>query len=212
MNQLIKHIWFDFSETIASPNKDLHDKLRYETYASIMGKPITPNLEEEYEALFAKHMSNSAVFTALGFDAGYWSERISSIDPKVLLTLTDKDIPNVLDQLRKIIPISMWSNIHAARILPALGIDPKWFTHFLSPDEVKNPKPALDGFKLVIERSNLPPENILFVGDSLEKEIRPAKSLGIITGLIWGTSPEADYCFNSFKEILGVVRKSFYTR
>jgi len=206
MKQSIKHIWFDFSETIASPNKDLHNKLRYETYALAVGKPVTPDMEKEYEALFAKHMSNSAVFTALGFDAGYWSERISSIDPKMLLTLTDKDIPSVLDQLRKIVPISMWSNIHAAKILPALGIDPKWFTHFLSPDEVKNPKPALDGFKLVIERSNIPPEHILFIGDSLEKEIRPAKSLGIQTGLIWSDSSEADYCFHSFKEILEIVK------
>lgn len=205
MKPHIKHIWFDFSETIATPNKEIHDRLRYETYASAMGKQHSPDMEEEYEALFAKHKSNAAVFTSLGFDAGYWSERISSIDPKVLLSLTDENIPTVLDQLRKVVPISMWSNIHAERILPALGIDPKWFTHFLSPDEVKNPKPALDGFTLVIERSSLPPENILFIGDSIEKEIVPAKSLGIITGLIWGTSPEADYCFHSFKEILEVV-------
>ena len=206
MKPQIKHIWFDFSETIATPNKEVHDKLRYETYASAVGKPHTPDMEEEYEALFAKHKSNSAVFTALGFDAGYWSERISSIDPKVLLTLTDNDIPNVLDELRKVVPISMWSNIHVENILPVLGVDSKWFTHFLSPDEVKNPKPALDGFRLVIERSKLSPQNILFIGDSLDKEIRPAKSLGIQAGLIWSESAEADYCFNSFQEILELVQ------
>ena len=76
----------------------------------------------------------------------------------------------------------------------------------LLPDEVKKPKPALDGFRLVIELSKLPPENILFIGDSVEKEVLPAKSLGILTGLIWSFSPEADYCFNSFQEILELVQ------
>src|SRR3989344_8397375 len=102
----IKHIWFDFSETIASPNKEIHNKLRYESYASAVCKPFTPDIAAEYEALFAKYKSNAAVFTSLGFDSGYWSERISSIDPKVLLTLTDKNIPAVLTQLKEIVPIS----------------------------------------------------------------------------------------------------------
>jgi len=198
----VKHIWFDFSYTIAFPDEESHSKLLYETYASAVGKPVTPALIEEYKALLEKHLSNSGVFTALGLDAGYWSRHFNTVG----LKLGSPTIPRVLDTLCSIVPISLWSNLRVREMLSPLGIDPGWFTNILGPDEVKEPKPALSGFKLVIERSALPSENILFVGDSVEKEVRPAKSLGIQTGLMWDASPEADYSFKSFEEILDIVK------
>lgn len=201
----VKHIWFDFSQTIAFENTEMHDQMKYETYASVVGKPVSQELKDEYEALYREKKSNSGVFTSLGLDSGFWSKHYSAADPKLLLRLADPQIPEVLQKLREKVPISMWSNIHAEKILPALDIDPKWFTHFLSPNEVKKPKPALDGFRLVIEKSNLPPENILFVGDSVEKEMLPAKSLGIQTCLMWKIAPEPDYSFTSFDELLTLV-------
>jgi putative hydrolase of the HAD superfamily len=201
----IKHVWFDFSQTIAFENTEMHDQMKYETYSSVVGKPVTEDLKQEYEALFREKKSNSGVFTSLGLDSGFWSKHYSAADPKLLLRLAEPDIPEVLNELRERVPISMWSNIHAEKILPELGIDTNWFTYFLSPNEVKNPKPALDGFKLILEKSNLPAEQILFVGDSMEKEMIPAKSLGIKTCLMWKTAPEADYCFNSFKQLLTLV-------
>lgn len=201
----IKHIWFDFSQTIAFENTEMHDQMKYETYASVLGKPVIQELKDEYEALYREKKSNSGVFTSLGLDSSFWSKHYSAADPKLLLRLADPKIPEVLQKLREKTPISMWSNIHAEKILPSLGIEPKWFTYFLSPNEVKNPKPALDGFKLVIEKSSLPSENILFVGDSIEKEMLPAKSLGIRTCLMWKTAPEPDYCCDSFDQLLTLV-------
>jgi HAD superfamily hydrolase (TIGR01509 family) len=207
MSSEIKHVWFDFSQTIAVENKEIHDKIKYETYASVVGRPVDETLKAEYEALYKEKLSNSGVFTSLGLDSGFWSNHYSAIDPKALLRLAEPTIPEVLSRLRERVPISMWSNIRAEKILPALGIDPAWFTFFLSPDEVKNPKPALDGFKLLMEKSNLPAENILFVGDSVEKEMIPAKSLGIQTCLMWKTAPEPDFCFKSFNELLELIRR-----
>ena len=206
MNTAIKHVWFDFSQTIAIENKQIHDKIKYETYASVVGRLVDDALKAEYETLYREKLSNSGVFTSLGLDSSFWSNHYSAIDPKALLRLVEPTIPEVLSKLRERVPISMWSNIHAEKILPALGIDSTWFTFFLSPDEVKNPKPALDGFKLLMEKSNLPAGNILFVGDSVEKEMIPAKSLGIQTCLMWKTAPEPDFCFESFNQLLELVR------
>ena len=202
----IKHIWFDFSETIVRLDKQAHEKLRYGSYAEVVGKPVTPELIEEYGSLFKIHKSHSALFASLDLPAGYWSEKYASVDSNTLLKLASPNIPNVLERLQEIIPISIFSNVFAERSFPQLGIEIDWFTHILGPKEVKNPKPALDGFKLMIELSNLPPENILFVGDSVEKELKPAKSLGLLTALMWNTSPEADYCFQDFEEILNVAK------
>lgn len=205
MNQPIKHIWFDFSETIIRLDKQAHEKLRYGSYAEVVGKPVTPELIEEYGSLFKIHKSHSAIFASLGLPDGYWSERYASADPSALLKLASPNIPDVLKRLGEIVPISIFSNVQADKFFPALGIDSTWFTYILGPKEVKNPKPALDGFKLMIELSNLPPENILFVGDSVEKELKPAKSLGLLTALMWNTSPEADYCFQDFEDIVKLV-------
>ena len=120
--------------------------------------------------------------------------------------LTDKNIPSVLEQMSKIIPISIFSNIKLNKVLPALGIDHKWFAYILSASMIKNPKPALDGFYKVIELSGLPPEEILYVGDDIGKDVIPAKTVGIKTGVVFEELPEADYSFKDFKDILEFVK------
>lgn len=202
----IKHIWFDFSDTIVKFDEKIHDTMVYEAYSSLIGKPVTPELKEEFSSLFKKHKSYSKTFTQLGKESTYWSDKIHSANPRELMRLIDKDAPGVFNALKEILPISVWSNIRVREVLPVFDINPDWFTHILGPDEVKKPKPSLDGFHLLIERSEMRPEHILFVGDSLDKEIRPAHSLGIQTGLIWSSSPEANYCFGGFQEILELVK------
>lgn len=202
----IRHIWFDFSETVVAFDKGVHDALVYETYAKIKGKSVDDALKAEWKELRSKYASYSATFVALGKAADFWSSRINSVDPAVMTSLKDPEAPEIFQKLRALMPISIWSNIETERILEAHGIDPDWFANILGPGEVKNPKPALDGFELLIKRSGLHPEDILFVGDSVEKEILPAKSLGIQAGIIWSDAPEADYRFGSFRDILNLVR------
>ena len=200
----IKHIWFDFSETISRSNNEAHAKLRYETYAGIVGKPVTPLLIAEFDDLLKRLGSHSAVFVSLGKTSDFWSSCISSHAGE-LLTLADSDSPAVFEKLHALLPISIFSNVHANRLLPALGVNPAWFTHFLGPDEVKKPKPALEGFEMLIGMSKLPAENILYVGDHIEKELLPARSLGMQTGLMWGNSPEVTYSFSKFRDILAIL-------
>jgi len=206
---MIKHIWFDFSDTLASINKEPHNRLRYESYSKVVNKEVTSELMAEYEKLYEKNQrSNSAVFRSLGMASGFWSGIIYSLNPKTFYSLTDEKIPEVLNEMRNIIPISIFSNLDQDKALPALGIDIKWFTYILTASMVKNPKPALDGFYKMIELSNLPPEEILYVGDHLGKDILPARSLGIKTGFIFGTEKEADYSFVDFKDILRFVESN----
>ena len=119
--------------------------------------------------------------------------------------LADTKIPDVFQGLRRLVPISIFSNNKLNIILPALGIDTKWFAYVLGPDQVKNPKPALDGFRKMIELSEAEPSEILYVGDDVHKDLLPAKALGIKTGLLWKESEEADYCFKDFQAILDLV-------
>ena len=40
---------------------------------------------------------------------------------------------------------------------------------------------------------------------ALEKDILPAQAVGMKTGIVWSTSPKADYSFLRFEEILQKV-------
>ena len=204
---MIKHIWFDFSDTLASVNDQTHNKLRYESYAKVVGKPVTPELIAEYEKLYEDHKhSNLFVFKTLGMGSSFWSDVVNTINPKTLYYLTDPNIPKVLEEMSKIIPISIFSNINLDKTLSTIDINPEWFTHILNASKMGSIKPALLGFYKVIELSGVSPEEILYIGDEVEKDIIPAKTVGIKTGVVFEKLKEADYSFKDFRDILEFVK------
>ncbi len=91
------------------------------------------------------------------------------------------------------------------KLLRQLEMPRHYFTNTLSGDDVVERKPALDGFKLMIEKSSLPPSQLLYVGDRIDVDIKPAKSLGMRTCLVYGDSTEADYSCKTFGELLKIV-------
>jgi FMN phosphatase YigB (HAD superfamily) len=205
----VQHIWFDFSETIAHINAEEHSKLKYKTYASVVGRPLDTTLKKQFDEQYEAHNhSISDIFYSLGKPPGWWSQQIAAIDPAKLFVLTEKDIPQIMQEIKKYIPVSIFSNINLGRVLPAIGIDPGLFAHILSAGMVSRPKPALDGFYRIIELSKLEPEKILYIGDHENKDIVPAKQVGLQAGIIWGESDKADYTFNSFRDVLELIEKS----
>ena len=124
------------------------------------------------------------MFRLLGLPTKYWSDRVNSVDPGELYQLADNRIPEMLKTIRAVVPISLFSNIHLGNVLPALGIDPGLFTHIMNAGMVKEPKPALEDFYKMIELSRLPPNEILYIGDHVAKDVYPAKQVGIQAGLV----------------------------
>ena len=199
----IKHIWFDFSDTIGRIDRgDVYKNILYGSYAKEVGKEVNDALKKEYEEAFKKFKSNSAVFTSLGLPAVYLADALNTVDPETLYSLTDPEIPEVIQKLRAVLPVSIFSNNKMDTLLPALGIEIKWFTHILGPDDIKKPKPDLEGFHKMVEISGVQPGEVLYVGDDVDKDLLPAIEVGITTGLLWKESAEADFCFKGFREIL----------
>jgi len=202
----IKHLWLDFSDTIARTNKEALANIAHNSYAAIVGKPVGPELAAEYQALLAQHKSNAAVFAALGQPASFLADQAANYSPADLYTLTEDDVPAVIKQLTELVPVSIFSNNRLDTILPALGLEPSWFVHILGPDQVHKPKPALDGFYKMVELSGAPAGEVLYVGDDVAKDVLPAKQVGLRAGLLWANAPEADYCFANFGEILQLIK------
>lgn len=204
----IKHIWFDFSDTIASINRAEHNKLKYSTYALVLGRQNDAQLKAEFDQQYElHHHSISDIFHSLGKPAGWWSSRLAAIEPSKLFKLIDDDIPVLLQRIGQQMPISIFSNINLGQVLPALGIEPGWFAHILSSGMVGRPKPALDGFYQIIELSHLKADEILYIGDHVTKDIEPAQKVGLKAGIVWSRSKQADYNFKTFNDILKLAKQ-----
>jgi len=206
---MIKHIWFDLEETLTRRTPEfvkIWKELRYKTYAEATNKPLTDELCEEYEEMIKKHGSNSAVFRSLGLPSDYWHQKFATLD-KVKYYKPNKEINNTLVELKEKVKLSIFTNVkteETMKILDIVEIDTSWFEYILTGDDVKERKPALDAFELMIKKSDLSASEILYVGDRLKVDILPARKVGIKTCLVWGKSDEADYSFKDFKDILNI--------
>jgi putative hydrolase of the HAD superfamily len=206
---MIKHIWFDLEETLTIRSTEFIEawkEIRYKTYAEATKKPLTNELRQEYENLIKIHKSNSAVFRSLGLPSDYWHRHFAKLD-KTKYYKPNQKINDTLKKLKEIVNISMFTNVNkkeTMRILGIVKIDPSWFSSILTGDDIKERKPALDGFNTMIEKSKLKPEEILYVGDRVDVDVKPAKKVGMKTCLVWSKSPEADYSFEKFEDILTI--------
>ena len=116
---------------------------------------------------------------------------------------------DTLRKLKEIVPCSIFTNVkteETMRILKLVELDLSLFTHILTGDDIKERKPALDGFNKMVELSKLKPEETLYVGDRVKVDILPANEVGMKTCLVWSTSPEADYSFENFGDILSIFK------
>lgn len=207
----IRHVWFDVAGTLYKETPEFqvaHDQLRYTTYAKLVGQQDMDKAREEYEALYAKYHSNSAVFRSLGQPSDFWQNAFDELDVEELLR-PDSEITETLKAISGQLPVSLFTNFKRKKILSLLQhlqISADYFTHILDGDAVKVRKPDLEGFHKIIELSGAPADQILYVGDRVDVDIKPAKQLGIRTCLVYGQSDEADYGFNEFGDLLTLFR------
>ena len=205
----IKHIWFDLDGTLTIHTPEFHeahDDLRYKTYAEAVKKPVSEELKQEYNTLYKKHGSNSSIFRSMGFPSDHWQKYFNTLDEAKYYKPEPK-VYKTLERLKEIVPISVFTNVKPekfTRTIEAIGIKPELFTFILTGDDVKERKPALDGFHLMIEKSKLLPEEILYVGDRVDVDIKPARAVGMKTCLLWGKSGDADYSFANFEDLLKI--------
>ena len=210
MKHNIQHIWFDMDGTLTvhTPEFDkVHDALRYKTYSEVVGRPVDDQLMAEFNELYAKYASNSAVFTSLGKPSDFWMHHYATIDQNDFYEPIP-DVYETLEKLRTIVPISLFTNDrlgNAEKTLSVVGVDIKWFTHVISGDDIASRKPALDGFHLMIERSGLPADQILYAGDRVGVDIEPAKLVGMKTCLVYGESEVADFSFKKLSGLLTLI-------
>ena len=112
MKHNIQHIWFDMDGTLTvhTPEFDkVHDALRYKTYSEVVGRPVDDQLMAEFNELYAKYASNSAVFSSLGKPSDFWMHHYATIDQNDFYEPIP-DVYETLEKLRTTVPISLFTN------------------------------------------------------------------------------------------------------
>jgi 2-haloacid dehalogenase/putative hydrolase of the HAD superfamily len=77
------------------------------------------------------------------------------------------------------IPIYILSNIDRSDILEAINLHQLIVDGLITSEDVRSYKPHSEMFEYALKVSNLSPEEVIHVGDSLSSDVRGAKNVGI---------------------------------
>lgn len=183
---MIKHVSFDVAGTLYPLTPEIlaaRDKLLYSTYARLTNEQDFRKAKNDYDSLYDKYGSNSAVFHSLGKPWDFWQITLEDLDLVEFLK-PDNKINSILKMINDRVYMSIFSTFRIGRIhkiLKKLEIPNSYFSFILSGDDAPERKPNLAGFCKTIQLSKLPASRIIYVGDRIETDIRPAKEAGLRT-------------------------------
>ncbi|MEK6921678.1 MAG: HAD-IA family hydrolase [Nanoarchaeota archaeon] len=208
----ITHIWFDLEGTLLkNPTYDAAvEDFAYQLYLQETGKKRAAETKKEFDLLLKQHVRKSLIFVALGKSKKFYAEAFATQFPFQNYVSVDKDVQAVISFLKdKKIGLGVYTSLPRdplVKILGLLGLHSSDFT-LLSGDDVTKGKPDPEGFEKIVQLCSVPAAHIIFVGDSEQKDIIPAKSVGMKTILVRGSCAVADYCVADFKELLSFLQK-----
>ncbi len=203
----ITNIWFDLEGTLLkNPAYDAAvEDFAFQLYLQETGKQRTLETKKEFDALLKHHGRKSLIFVALGKSKKFYAEAFATQFPFQKYVTEDTDVQAVISLLKqKNIDVGVYTSLPKdplVKIIGLLGLDPNDFT-LLSADDITKAKPDPEGFEKIVQLCSVPSEQIIFVGDNEQKDILPAKSVGMKTIFVRGSCEVADYSFVDFKELL----------
>ena len=100
----------------------------------------------------------------------------------------------------------------AEYILTVLGIR-EYFEHVPTSAEANRTKPAPEIFETALEKAQIPPEQILFVGDRYDNDMRGGKQAGLRTVAFGGSAAKkatedgsvVDFVIDDLRDLLAIV-------
>jgi len=90
--------------------------------------------------------------------------------------------------------------------LSLLGVNPDIFEKKFFGIDLRVTKPKLELFQKVLDYTEIEPEKHLMIGDVVEKDIVPAKKIGMRTCLVWSKSEKADLSLKTVYQLGDLLR------
>lgn len=203
----IKMISWDIDGTLYPSAKALSQTINARLIEAVAShlKCGQKQASENFSKLVAKTKSNTKALDKLGIDGHnfftqVWDEINLSQhikpDPKL------KQLFQQLSFLQHSILTNSNTQHHIKKKLRLLGLSTKTFYPIITSVDLKINKPDIRIFKELVRQSGLKPEQILYVGDREEVDIKPAQAVGLRSCLVYNHSSIADLSINSPHELI----------
>lgn len=156
---------------------------------------FSPELKIFYRDLVKKHGSNGKVFAnEFGTDSGFFARIVGQTDFEAILR-EDKQLQEMIRTLKEreyqlgILTTERYSTILKVMEIMKLTLGDFSMENgteypILCSENVEKKKPSLEGFQKIVEVTGAAPDQIVYVGDSLSKDIKPPLSMGINAVLV----------------------------
>jgi len=201
----IKVLVWDLDKTLSKKNLEIDrifQKKVYHNLASYLNISFQ-QAKERFRKRQKKLKGTTISLNSFGLD-GYktMAEVMESINWRRFLKYDEKLILmfKKLDYLKHIL-LTDNPEIVGLLKLKLLGLNANLFAKRLFAVDLRVTKPDKRLFKMVLNYSNLFPEQHLMIGDREEKDIIPAKKLGARTCLVWGKSKVADISLKTVYDV-----------
>lgn len=217
----IKAIFFDTSNTLYS-SLDLEEIMEAAPINFIMKQKMVS--EDEALNIFENAKNNARdkgvlltktnILVEAGFSNSDFQDFNATINTDSYLSPIKENV-DTLTFLSSKCSLGVITNINnrfLQNVLRSLGLSDNLFSYFVTSDDVSKSKPDPEPFLMAIKKANLEPEQILYVGDQVKKDMEPAKKVGMKTVLVdyknqYNNFDETivDYCINSLVELRNII-------
>lgn len=194
---LLKAILFDVGDTLYT-NEEFHKAYRDSLYKLLQEKRgLTPDeavgafkqRREELKQQLNKFVTKLAVMKSFGIFRQEVHDAYFTIDPSIFLQ-KDHALSQTLEKLQKKYQLGILSNDQTRmikKILAALGIKEEFFVLIQGEEKTKKRKPDPEPFFYALEHLGVAAAETGYVADSLGKDLKPAKDIGMQTILVGST-------------------------
>ncbi len=208
----IKHVCFDCDGTLYFFTPELTkntNELVTKQLSEQLKVPQT-DIMEDYFKRVKKYKTKTAAITSYGLSGDQAREILNKLDISSFVN-PDPELVEMIQILKKRnLGLSIFTNNKKSTlesIIGKIGISKSDFDFLVTAEQVPS-KPSIEGYLYVIKKSELPPSELLFVGDRLEADIEPAREVGMHTVQVRCEQKSVDY--DPKKKTYHFKRKDIY--
>lgn len=209
----IKVLIWDFDGTLYKPTQQSYDDTRNAEFQVIeerMGFSRIKAKEEFYEVYKVKTVSGTQAVALIcrisTVEAATYCEHY--MDRSKYLKRDEKLIA-MFQKLRQYKHYLLVNGLQKTTkvALNILGVPTETFEEIVTSEIVGENKPSLRGYQYILDKTYLPSETHLMIGDRVDIDLTPAKQLGMKTCLVWSDreDPTADIVIPTVYKILSLL-------
>lgn len=205
----IKYLVWDLDGTLTTSTKKTEDTFAKKMFI-ILAKKLGVSVSEakkRFKKRLKKLKGSTKTLNSLGVDGFQIVAQIQEQIKWDKIIKKDEKLQKTLALLNNFTHILLTDNTEKSGMekLKLLGIDCKLFKKMFFGISLQTVKPDKELFQMVLNYTKAPVEEHLMIGDKIEKDIKPAKKLGMRTCLIGNNSNVADLSIESVYSIVNYL-------